>query len=66
MTFTVWRWQFVQQQFAPAGTFSTESEAHAFVRREMEGGKDISRFRVHRGTAPQPYADDLPFLYAAA
>lgn len=36
--FTVYNWQFITEQFVPSRTFSTEAEAWAFVREQIEAG----------------------------
>lgn len=44
--FTVYHWQFITEQFARAHTFNTEAEAWVYVKAQIAGGKDMSRFRV--------------------
>lgn len=44
--FTVYHWQFIIEQFAPAHTFNTAAEAWAYVKAQIASGKDMSRFRV--------------------
>ena len=50
--YTVHTWRFIEYRFLPASTFDTSAEAWAWVREQMDLGKDISRFRVIAGEAP--------------
>jgi len=44
--YTVHHWQFITQEFLCATRPMSLSAAWAYVRAQIEGGKDMSRFRV--------------------
>jgi hypothetical protein len=46
--FTVHNWQFIEERFVPSKTFATETEAWAYVRSQIDAGKDRSRFKVEQ------------------
>jgi hypothetical protein len=44
--FNVEGWQFIEQRFTPRLVAVSEQEAWAYVKAQIDAGKDIGRFRV--------------------